>query len=181
MKNKKLDMNDEVHYYIELYKHHVDVQMHFNEIEWKIRGLALTVATFSIGAAGVASRDGTKVFGIPMASGVLIIGLLLWYAFYFVDRAWYHPLLKGSVDKATEIESRIKEFLPLVGMTETISQRSEYTPGLVVRILTRKKLMHSDDKLRWFYTIGAAALIVASIAFAHTEIIDAISSIFKLS
>lgn len=166
-----LSSEDEVKYYIDLYKQHVDVQMHFNDIEWKIRGLALTVATFSLGAAGLAAKDATKVFGVPLASMVLILGLILWYAFYFVDCAWYHPLLKGAVDKATDIESRIQEFLPLAGMTATITQRSEYKPPWFVQVLIRKKTMHSGDKLNWFYVIGAVALVLASILFAFENVI----------
>ena len=63
--------------------------------------LALTVATFALGAAGVAAKDGTRIGYPSLGSLVPVIGLLLWYAFYFVDRVWYHPLLKGAVDTGT--------------------------------------------------------------------------------
>jgi hypothetical protein len=160
----ELTRDQEIGYYIEIWKHTVDTQMHFNDIEWRIRGLALTVATFALGAAGVAAKDGSTVGWFSLGSLVLVIGLLLWYAFYFVDRVWYHPLLKGAVDKGTEIEEEIKKSLPRVGMTATITDRSRYETGRIVRVLSRKKVMRSDDKLVWFYRVGAVALAAAALA-----------------
>lgn len=160
----ELTRDQQVGHYIDMWKQSVEVQMHFNDIEWRIRGLALTVATFALGAAGVAAKDGTRVAGVSLGSLVIVIGLLLWYAFYFVDRVWYHPLLKASVAHGTVIEDEIKKSLPQAGMTATITARSEYqTRGLVLR-LSRKSVMHSDDKLVWFYKIGAVALALAAIA-----------------
>lgn len=159
-----LSPDQQVGHYIDLYKQTLEVQMHFNDIEWRIRGLALTVATFALGAAGVASKDGTRIGWISLGALVLVIGLLLWYAFYFVDRVWYHPLLKGAVDTGTAIEEEIKKVLPQATMTATITDRSSYQTKGLVKVLSRKPVMQSDDKLRWFYTIGATALASAAIA-----------------
>jgi hypothetical protein len=147
-----------------MWKQSVEVQMHFNDIEWRIRGLALTVATFALGAAGVAAKDGTRVGWFSLGALVIGIGLLLWYAFYFVDRAWYHPLLKASVAHGTQFEEEIKKVLPAAGMTASITAGSIHKPKGTVRILSRRKEMHSDDKLVWFYTVGAIALALAAIA-----------------
>jgi len=147
-----------------MWKQSVEVQMHFNDIEWRIRGLALTAATFALGAAGVAAKDGTRVGWFSLGALVIVIGLLLWYAFYFVDRAWYHPLLKASVAHGTQFEKEIKKVLPAAGMTASITAGSLYKPNRTVRILCRRKEMHSDDKLVWFYTVGAIALALAAIA-----------------
>ena len=103
-KRKLLTLEQEVGYYIDMWKQSVEVQMHFNDIEWRIRGLALTVATFALGAAGVAAKDGTRVGPVSLGALVIVIGLLLWYAFYFVDRVWYHPLLKACVTQGNEVE-----------------------------------------------------------------------------
>lgn len=159
-----LTLDQQVGHYIDMWKQSVEVQMHFNDIEWRIRGLALTVATFALGAAGVAAKDGTRIAGVSLGTLVIVIGLLLWYAFYFVDRVWYHPLLKASVTHGTVIEDEIKKSLPQVGMTATITASSTHpTRGLVKR-LSGKPLMHSDDKLVWFYKVGAVALALAAIA-----------------
>jgi hypothetical protein len=160
----ELTLDQQVGHYVDMWKQSVEVQMHFNDIEWRIRGLALTVATFALGAAGVAAKDGTRVAGVSLGSLVIAIGLLLWYAFYFVDRVWYHPLLKASVAHGTEIEDEIKKSLPHAGMTATITARSEYRTSGLVRRLSRKPIMHSDDKLVWFYKIGAVALALAALA-----------------
>lgn len=159
-----LTPDQEVGHYIDMWKQSVEVQMHFNDIEWRIRGLALTVATFALGAAGVAAKDGTRVGWFSLGALVIGIGLLLWYAFYFVDRAWYHPLLKASVAHGTQFEEEIKKVLPAAGMTASITAGSIYRPKRTVRILSRRSEMHSDDKLVWFYTVGAIALALAAIA-----------------
>ena len=51
-RSTELSLDQQVGHYIDIWKQTVAVQMHFNDIEWRIRGLALTVATFAIGAAG---------------------------------------------------------------------------------------------------------------------------------
>ena len=35
-------------HYVDMWKQSVETQQHFNTIEWQIRGLALTVATFAL-------------------------------------------------------------------------------------------------------------------------------------
>jgi hypothetical protein len=160
-----LTKDQEVGHYIEMWKQAVAVQMHFNDIEWRIRGLALTVATFALGASGVAAKDGTRIWWFSLGSVIILIGLLLWYGFYFVDRIWYHPLLKAAVEQGTEIENEIKESLPRAGMTATITARSPQQRTRFIQRLTGKPPeMHSDDKLVRFYTIGASALIIAAAA-----------------
>ena len=165
IRHGELTVDERVGHYIDLYKQTVEVQMHFNDIEWRIRGLALTVATFALGAAGITAKDGTRIGWLSQGAVVLMIGLLLWYAFYFVDRVWYHPLLKGAVEQGTEIEQEIQKYLPHAGMTATITARSKYpTKRLVRRVSSNKTVMQSDDKLKRFYAIGATALVVAAIA-----------------
>lgn len=163
--SERLTRDQEIGHYIDMWKQAVAVQMHFNDIEWRIRGLALTVATFALGAAGVAAKDGTRVGWFSLGALVIVIGLLLWYAFYFVDRVWYHPLLKASVKHGTQIEDEIKRTLPEAGMTASITAGSTYRTRGAVRWLSRRKDMHSDDKLVWFYKVGAFALALAAIAF----------------
>lgn len=167
-----LTRDQQLGYYIDIWKHTVDTQMHFNDIEWRIRGLALTVATFALGAAGVAAKDGSRVSWFSLGSLVLVIGLLLWYAFYFVDRRWYHPLLKGAVDKGIEIEAEIKKSLPRVGMTATITDRSRYETSGLVRLLSRRPVMQSEDKLVWFYRVGALALAAAAVSLQVGVLLD---------
>jgi hypothetical protein len=160
----ELTLAEQMTHYVDMWKKSVEVQQHFNDIEWRIRGLALTVATFAIGAAGVAAKDGTKVGAVSLGTLVVLVGLILWYAFYFVDRVWYHPLLQAAVDHGMQIEVEIKRHLPLAGMTSSIKARSPQSVGKILRFVSRKPIMHSADKLNWFYGVGALAFVVAALA-----------------
>jgi hypothetical protein len=160
----ELTLAEQMTHYVDMWKKSVDVQQHFNDIEWRIRGLALTVATFAIGAAGVAAKDGTKVAGVSLGTLVVLVGLILWYAFYFVDRVWYHPLLQAAVDHGMQIEAEIKKYLPRAGMTSTIKARSPQSVGKILRFVSRKPTMYSKDKLNWFYGVGAAAFLISALA-----------------
>lgn len=148
-----------------MWKQTVTVQQHFNDIEWRIRGLALTAATFAVGASALAVNNGQPLAG----SVVLGVGLLLWYAFYFVDRYWYHPLLSASVKQGEVVEVKILECgLPGADLTRTISAGSPIDRPRLIRWLTkpknRDKKLRSEGKLVWFYRIGAMALGVATVA-----------------
>lgn len=160
----ELTLAEQVAFYVDMWKKAVEVQQHFNDIEWRIRGLALTVATFAIGAAGVAAKDGTRVGWFSLGALVVVVGLILWYAFYFVDRVWYHPLLKAAVDQGTEIENEIRKYLPKAALTHTITTKSGRNVGKLVSLLSRKQVMRSEDKLVWFYTVGAAAFAISAVA-----------------
>lgn len=159
-----LSDDEKVKHYIELWKQTVSVQQHFNDIEWRIRGLALTAATFSIGAAAVATKEGQS----PVAVLVLLIGLLLWYAFYFVDRYWYHPLLKASVDQGHKIEDQlVSHGLLNADLAKQISVGSPIDRPRLIKALSlpsnRGKKMHSVDKLVWFYRVGSIALFTSAV------------------
>jgi hypothetical protein len=151
--------------YIDLWKQTVEVQQHFNDLEWRIRGLALTAATFALGASAVAAKDGTKFFGISLGSGVLVAGLILWLGFYFVDRYWYHPLLIGSVRHGEKLEDELQAYLPIAGLTKDITAASHIKPPRGLGRVAGKnpdKTLRSEEKLRIFYWIGATTLILAA-------------------
>lgn len=180
-------------FYVDLYKQAVEVQQHFNDIQWRIRGLALTVATATIGAAGIAARDGTTIGPISLGSVVAAVGLILWNAFYYVDKEWYHPFLRSSVSAGQRMEEVLQTRLPKAGMTAAIIDGSPKAPNWRQKLLFRRPaevqpndsraatnsptgggwrpfelaedgLMHSDQKLTWFYTYGAAAFVLVAVA-----------------
>lgn len=153
-------------FYIDMWKKSVDVQQHFNDIEWRIRGLALTAVTFALGAAGVAARTGAQFGHVSLAAGVVLVGLILWNAFYFVDRVWYHQLLKAAVSGGTKMEEEIKRSLPEAGMTAAISDGSGYKPGSFAKRFVKTNnegYMRSDDKLVTFYRIGSVTLLAVAV------------------
>lgn len=163
-----MNEEEEIKSYIELWKQTVTVQQHFNDIEWRIRQLALTALTFALGAAAVAARDGTSimVFGstFQLSSTILVFGLVLWLSFYFVDQVWYHRLLIGAVKHGEALEGEISRLLPKAGLTQAISKASPYEVTLRVKRRSYTWLVHSTVKLRIFYSIGAAALVVTAVA-----------------
>lgn len=165
MPSTELSPNERVGHYVEFWKQTIQVQQHFNDIEWRIRGLALTALTVTIGAAAVAAGRGERLGPLSLGSVVLAVGLGLWYAFYFVDKHWYHPLLKAAVRAGEDLETIIEAYLPGARLTKEISAGSPYTPKpLFGKIRIRKSPMHSPDKLNWFYRTGAVALILFALA-----------------
>lgn len=159
---------DATRFYLDLYKTTVDTQKHFNDIEWKIRGLALTVATFALGAAGVAVDKQVVIGPVSVATGVLLLGLLLWYAFYYVDRYWYHPMLSKAVEQGQVYEAELARYLPLANMTRLISEGSPQDANRFMRWASGVSKesdgkMHSEHKLKWFYRIGGTALATAAV------------------
>jgi hypothetical protein len=155
--------------YVDLWKQTVEVQKHFNDIEMRVRGLALTALTFTLGAAAIAIKDGTRVgvfsAHIQLAAVILFLGAVLWLAFYFVDGVWYHRLLLGSVIHGHELEGKIAESLDLsgedgrVGLTDQISTTSPYPLRIGMRRFSVTWNIHSSTKLKMFYWFVAAMLL----------------------
>lgn len=167
--NRGISEEEKARLYVELWKQAIAVQMHFNDIELRIRGLALTVLTFILGGASLALRDGTTVrlHGLDIQFGalVLVLGVLLWLAFYFVDQVWYHRLLMGAVIHGETLEKELRRELPHAGLTMQITESSPYTfkvRGTKGRFLWKKEI-HSSGKIRFFYWFIAGLLIIIAI------------------
>jgi hypothetical protein len=78
---------DEKQVTLEAWKQAVAVQMHFNEMAMKLRAFALTLVAALVTAESLSTHAG-------VATGA---ALVVWLAFYLMDRFWYHCLLIGSV------------------------------------------------------------------------------------
>jgi FMN phosphatase YigB (HAD superfamily) len=187
----------------------VDVQQHFNDLELRIRSLAITLLLATLGAAGVVMKEGMRlsfgglsaalpcvllgaaawllfhlaewkvarwvalVGGIllggyghwkgwavplgspPLASFVLLAGLLGWGACYFMDRWWYHRLLYGAVHHGLYIEERLRDALPETSLTEAIGNASPFRLGA--------HFVRSNEKIDWFYGVVALLLCLGAI------------------
>jgi hypothetical protein len=158
-------MQDEhIPHYLEMWKQTIAVQQHFNDIGWRIRGLALTALTFALGAAAVAAREKStiQIFGThaQLSACISILGFILWLSFYFVDQVWYHRLLRGAVKHGETLEEALRTRIPEAGLTKTISENSPYTANLKVTSFT----IHSSAKMRIFYWVGGLLLIVFAAA-----------------
>jgi FMN phosphatase YigB (HAD superfamily) len=140
---------------LETWKKTVDVQQHFNDLELRIRNYALTVLAAVLGLAGYALKEDLKVrlfsgHVIPAATIILLLSILPWLSFYFMDRWWYHMLLLGAVDNGTFIENRWGRVLPEIRLTQSISKRSPF--------LIRKRVIHAGQKMDAFYLAIATLL-----------------------
>jgi hypothetical protein len=149
---------------VEAWKTTVQVQQHFNEIEWKIRGLAITLLTAVLGAAALAINYKTNlhVFGceVHLAAVLLVAGVVGWLLFYFVDQVWYHRLLIGAVRHGEDLEGLLDSAVEGFGLTRRISQESPYT----FNVLGHDAILHSRHKLQVFY--GVVAVLLCALAVA---------------
>lgn len=174
----ELEKEARIELQVDVWKTIIEVQQHFNDIELKVRGLALTVITAVLGAVALAAKDGTTVLllGVhwKLATIVILVGAVIWRTFYQVDQIWYHRLLLGAVKQGIDIEKRLKAEVPGIELSQTIGAESPYWMERVGGRLggwLRKKWpnktrwthreLHSTDKLRRFYrTVGALLLTV---------------------
>jgi hypothetical protein len=150
---------------IEAWKKTVDVQQHFNEIELKIRNLAIIITAALFGAVGYAIKEKLMVdVGCSKIHvGFFMTGaaLFFWIAFYLMDRWWYHRLLQGAVKHGLELEQRIGREIPGFSLTKSIGDASP------VHFLWLR--VRSDQKIDIFYLLGA--LVITAIIVAMWRIV----------
>ena len=156
----KKPFNAELH--VELWKHTVDVQQHFNDIGWRIRAIALTALTFTFAATGLTFANTARVpigpFHVSPAVFVPLLGLLLWWAFWFMDAKWFHRLLIGSVRDGARLEQLLKDN----GIEADLGSAINAESG--VKVVPWGKPLRSKERLDVFYrTVGAALIIIAGI------------------
>ncbi len=139
----------------------VEVQQHFNDLELRIRNFALIVTGAFLGLGGYAIKDGgiIKAFGIEVSIAGLVVFSAIFplFAFYFMDRLWYHRLLDGSVKAGIEAEAALKNFGYKVDLGSKISEYSPFTLWL-----TKKTKIRSKTKMDIFYLMLVAALLLVA-------------------
>lgn len=145
---------------IKVWEKIVDVQMHFNELSLKVRGLAVAVLGAILTAAAFSLKDRLSVniwdAEIPAAFPILLIALLTWIAFYVMDHLWYHRLLKGAVTEGLAVENLLSRDLKDTGLAHAIGRMSAITYSLGFM----KVKMNSDARLRLFYGSGVVLILV---------------------
>jgi hypothetical protein len=145
---------------IEIWKKIVDVQQHFNDLELRIRNFALVVTGAFLGLGGYAIKDAGIInafgFEVSVAGLVVFSAIFPLFAFYFMDRLWYHRLLDGAVMAGIEAESALKDLGYKVDLGSKISEHSPFTLWL-----TEKKI-HSKTKMDLFYLMLVAALLIVA-------------------
>jgi hypothetical protein len=149
--------NDEVERGLKAWDRAIEVQQHFNDIEMRVRNYALTLLVAVLGASGLALQDDNQAVAVMLLLG----GLVAWAAFYLMDRHWYHPLLKGAVDHAKELEQKLAPHVPGVGLATAIANAS---PSVLRKAdgVKRKTdwTLHSPRKMDIFYGLFGLVLII---------------------
>jgi len=147
---------DKIEVKLELWKKTIEVQMHFNELEMKIRNFAILLISAFVGGAGLALKDGLNISRLDtsLASVLLFCAAFLTMVFYAADRFWYHPLLLGSVNHAMTIERSLTEDgYPESGLTKAVGDAS----GIALWPTSYK--VRSSKKIAIFY-ISMAIIFV---------------------
>jgi phosphoglycolate phosphatase-like HAD superfamily hydrolase len=156
---------------IDAWKTTVAVQQHFNELEMKVRNFALTIAGAVLAGATFSIKEQVEfVFQglhIPLATLILGAGIVVWCAFYLMDRHWYHNLLIGAVTHGLLIERRYREQIPELALATAIGAASPTVVNFGVTKKSRATLAYqwkirSSTKLNLFYGVGIVLLIVAA-------------------
>ncbi|SME94991.1 hypothetical protein [Pseudogulbenkiania subflava] len=141
-RNKKKEANAEQE--LKIWEKTIEVQMHFNELQMKIRNFSILVVSALVGASGVALKEhiqvdvvvlGLHVY-ISLASMLLAVSAVMWLAFFFMDHFWYYPLLVGAVNHGLNIEKALVGRLPEIGLTKAIGDAS---PGALFGITLRSR------------------------------------------
>lgn len=170
----ELSPSEEAGHLVAVWSEVVATQRHFNDLEWRIRGLWVTALTFVLGGFYVATtHDKNVTMTLPLwmipASGVAL-GLLFWFA----DAAWYHRFLLGAVSEGERVEGKLKELGVDVGLTGSITKWSR-RPFLAPR--EGKKhggkeprwqgvTIRSSVRLRLFYALPCGLLAIAAVVLA---------------
>lgn len=135
----------------------IDVQQHFNDIALRIRSIAITTFTFIIGGIGYCEKEELihKIGNIelPYSTMLAALGLVILFAFFYMDKYWYHQLLVGSVKQGKEIERRWMKILPELRLTHSIGDSSPH------KFFFNKIQIHSKHKFRIFYGLLGLALL----------------------
>ncbi len=150
---------------LDIWKTIVDVQMHFNDLELRLRNFAIVALGAVLTGTGFALRSNLTVpiggIEIQYAAFLLIVGMIVWLAFWFIDRHWYHRLLLGSVRHGIEVEKSLIETLPEANLTESIKRESPTSIfGRAVR---------SHHRLDLFYWVVAGILLTAVVALVKAS------------
>jgi hypothetical protein len=135
---------------LEAWKQTVATQAHLNDITLRIRSAALTI----IAAIYAASNFGQS------NPWVLAAPLVIWPAFFLMDRYWYYPLFLGAVYHCTALERQAKDLKFLLPGHDG-HESGHSILGLTIRITAasgKAMKLHTTQKLFLYYLIVNTAL-----------------------
>lgn len=161
-KKESLENSNRLDGLIKIWDRTVDVQMHFNELSFKVRQFAISLSSLILGGIFALVVTG-KIEAMTTFNSLQVYTLslgfyfsaVIWLVFYFVDRHWYHVFLKGSGIEASDIEKEIKKYLPINGLSNTIGKYSKYTIPC-----TNIEILNSNLRLTLFYGSIISILVI---------------------
>ncbi|MEE2652325.1 MAG: hypothetical protein VYE54_06360 [Pseudomonadota bacterium] len=144
----------------------VDVQMHFNDLCLRLRSYGISILGVLLGAAAIAYRYAGIVevycFKIHTSAIFLVISIIVWLAFYIMDRFWYHELLRGAVQHGRRLEVALKDAVPDIGLAQSIRNASHSS----LNINAAKKLNIFYLSILFVQLIGLAVLLSGAVRVA---------------
>jgi hypothetical protein len=135
----------------------VDLQMHFNDLCLALRRAAVAVLGALLGAGAISFRFGgfVVVFGQTTTTAFLfvVVALIVWGAFFLIDRYWYHELLRAAVSYAEGLEAEAERLgLPFpLSLSRQIREKNRASLRLT-----------GGQKLAVFYAVPATMVAVAA-------------------
>ncbi|MER8390795.1 HAD family hydrolase [Mesorhizobium sp. M1340] len=158
--------NDKLSLALDAWKKTVDVQQHFNDLEMRVRNFAITVVGALIASMSFTYQLGltSQIWGIDFPAGTVLVAAAIcaWAGFYFMDRYWYHVLLKGAVDHAALIERLYGDQMPYIKLGSTVSEVSQKVTLFGFKV-------NSTKRLQIFYYGGFIILIFILIALLFAK------------
>lgn len=146
----KLDL-EEKKLLVDAWKQVVTTQMHFNDLELRIRNFAFVLTGAFIALGGYALKEGGAILipiivqQISIASAIIFSSIPPLLGFYFMDRWWYHPLLMGSVLEGAKLET----VLTKRGVHLTMGQNISWQSGMLNWLIGQKRVFSADEKQRY--------------------------------
>lgn len=154
---------------VKAWKESLASKAHFDDTTLKIREFLVTLLAALIGAS--------EIIGGESKTGLYFAVFLVWGAFYFMDRWWYHYLLLGAVLHARSLEARaavIGLMLPRVELPEVKGEKmwDDNTKSLNSILGLTYRISSLNQESMWFgmkakYKLDAFyfAILIALIAF----------------
>lgn len=115
---------------VEYWKQIASIQIHFNDMCIRTRWLGLIAIATLVAAAAIAEKEDIR-FRLPCEwtigrpSVLMVVGLMLLTALWFLDIHYYYNMLIASVEHGERFEKKIMPYLQVEdeGITSYISQK----------------------------------------------------------
>ncbi len=155
--------NNETELTFKAWEKTVDVQMHFNDLCLKVRSFAVSILGVLLGGSAISYRYGGDVsvwsITFPVAAVFISISIIIWLAFYSMDRYWYHELLRGAVNHGRLLEQSLKGSVSEISLAASIRKVSHASLN-----------KNAASKLNWFYLTILGVQVIALVVVVYGSI-----------